>query len=74
MDGGSGGFSRKLRTRHVIVHAHHAERRRFLARNLDARYSHVGLLGDVVGEHAAVVHLVDMVAGQDQHVVRVVGS
>ena len=57
---------------HVLVHAHHAEAARFLYRHVDAADRHVGLLGDVVGEHVPVVHLVDVVAGQDQDVLRVV--
>ena len=35
--------------------------------DLDAAHRQIGALLDVIGKHRAVVHLVDVVAGQDQH-------
>ena len=56
----------------VGVDAHDAERRRLLARHFDDADGDVGALLDVRGEHRAVVHLVDVIAGQHQHVPRMV--
>ena len=42
-------------------------------RHLEAAHGHVGLARHVRRQHRAVVHLVDVVAGQDQHVLGVVG-
>ena len=43
---------------------------RLLARHLDHAHGDVGALLDVVGDHRTVVHLVDVIAGQHQHVLR----
>ncbi len=39
-----------------------------------ASHRHVGILGDVVGQHLSIIHLVNVVPGQDQDVVRFVGA
>ena len=52
---------------------HHAEARGLHARHLEAADGHVGAGIDVLLQHQAVVHLVDMVAGQDDHVFGPVG-
>ena len=70
MPGGSFGFSRKEMMRSVAVDCHHAEAGRLHARHLDAADGHVGALLDVLLQHQLVVHLVDVVAGQDDDVVR----
>ena len=56
----------------VLVHRHHAEAAGFQARHLDAAYGDVGAALNVLRQHFAVVHFVDMVAGQQDHVLRVV--
>ncbi|CCC96390.1 protein of unknown function [Azospirillum baldaniorum] len=55
-----------------LVHMHDAEAGGLGARHLDAGDRHIGLLGDVVEQKRAVIHLVDVVAGQDQDVFRLV--
>ena len=56
----------------VLVHSHHPELPGFVERHVEAGDGHVGLVLDVEGQHAPVVHLVDVVAGDHQHVLRVV--
>ena len=53
-----------------VVHVHDAEGRRLHARHLDAADGHVRLLLAVLPQHHLVVHLVDVVAGQDDDVAR----
>ena len=65
---GSCGFSENLVMRFHSVDGHHAERGRLLARHFDDADRDVRALLDVLGEHRAVVHLVDVIAGQHQHV------
>ena len=72
MDGGLGGFSRKLRTRMSSSTPITPKPRASSTGTSMHADRHVRLLGDVVGEHVPVVHLVDVVAGQDQDVLRVV--
>lgn len=55
-----------------LVHVHHAEARRLRARDLDAADGHVGAGGDVLLQHDLVVLLVDVVAGENDDVLRVV--
>ncbi len=43
-------------------------------RHLDAGDGAVGTLGDMVGQHVRVIHLVDVVAGQDDEVFRAGGA
>ena len=52
------------------VHVHDAEGRRLHARHLDAADGDVRLLLAVLPQHHLVVHLVDVVAGQDDDVAR----
>ena len=54
------------------VDVHHAEAGRLQPRHLQAADRDVGARADVLADHQRVVHLVDVVAGQDHHVVRVV--
>jgi hypothetical protein len=61
-------------SRLVVVDVHHAEAGRLLARHLDARDRRVGAAQHVAPQHLAVVHLVDVVAGHDQDVFRVVAA
>ncbi len=52
----------------LVVDVHDAEFARLLPRHIDAGDAEIGLPLDVLGQHACVVHLVDVIAGQDQHV------
>ena len=72
---GPAGHRRRLRR--LLLEAHDpapvvdrddAQRTRVGERDVDAGDGHLRLRLDVVLEHPAVVHLVDVVAGQDQHV------
>jgi hypothetical protein len=74
MAGGFCGFSTKSITRPSLVDAHDAELARLGKRHVDAGDAHVGAVLDVAGQHAAVVHLVDVVAGDDQHMLRLVAA
>ena len=65
MPGGSFGFSTKSTTRSLLVDMHHAEAGRLHARHLEAADGHVGARVDMLPQHDLVVHLVDVVAGQD---------
>ena len=56
----------------VGIHLHHAEFGRVLARHFEHADRDVGILIDVLLEHELVIHLVDMVAGQDHHVLGVI--
>ena len=55
-----------------LVHVHDAEAGGFHARHLDAADGNVGAGIDVLRQHHAVVHLVDVIAGQDDDVVHAV--
>ena len=54
--------------RFVCIDPHDAEAARVHARHLDAADGDVGPELDVLDEHALIVHLVDMVAGEDDDV------
>ncbi len=59
----------------VLVDLHHAELSGgLLDRYLDAAHGHFGAAVDVLVEHAGVVHLVDVVAGEHQHEARRVAA
>ena len=51
----------------VGIDAHHAKLHRLLSRHLDAVHRERGATARVLVEHYRVVHLVDMVAAEDQH-------
>ena len=70
MPGGSFGFSTKSMMRRWFVDMHHAEAGRLHARHFEAADGHVGARVDVLLQHQLVVHLVDVVAGEDDHVAR----
>ena len=53
-----------------LVDVHHAEARRLLARDFEAADGDVRAALDVLGEHLLVVHLVDVVARQNDDVAR----
>jgi len=73
---GIGGGSRRLlqeiSTPVRFVHAEHAELARARHRHLDHADRDVRFLLDVEANHRAVVHLVDVVAREHQHVQRAV--
>ena len=52
----------------VILDMHDAEAGRFLARHFHAADRHVGALVNVLGQHFLVVHLVDVVAREQNNV------
>ena len=52
----------------ALVHVHHAESGGVGAQHLDASDRHVGAGVDMLCQHDSVVHLVDVVAGQDDDV------
>lgn len=54
------------------IHFHHAESGSLVQRQFEAADSDFRTATRMVGQHAAVIHLVDMVPGQDQHVGRLV--
>jgi hypothetical protein len=56
----------------IFVHVHHAERGGLHALHLEAADGHVGMLVDVLLQHHLVIHLVDVITGQDDHVLRIV--
>jgi hypothetical protein len=59
----------------LLVDLHHAQLARgFLDRHLDAAHRHVGAAIDVLVEHARVIHLVDVVAGEHQDQARIVAA
>ena len=59
----------------LLVDVHHAEAGGLHARHLEAADGDVGVLVDVLLQHQLVVHLVDVVAGEDDHELgRVVGD
>ena len=68
MPGGSVGFSTKAMMRSLLVDMHDAEAGRLHARHFEAADGDVGAGVDVLPQHQLVVHLVDVVAGQDDHV------
>ena len=49
---------------------HDAEGGGFADRDLEASHRHVGVLLDVLHQHRLVIHLVDVIAGQDDDVFR----
>ncbi|MND93382.1 hypothetical protein D3C80_855680 [compost metagenome] len=55
----------------LVVDGHHAELAGIGNRHVDAGHRHVGALAGMGGQHAPIVHLVDVVAGDDQHVLGV---
>jgi len=67
-----GGLLLKLVDGVVFIHVHDAEAGGLLHGDLQHRDGGGGLLGLVVGQHLGIVHLIDMVAGQDQHIIRIV--
>ena len=60
--------------RSCCVDVHDAEAARLRARHLDAADRHVRALLDVLLQHRLVVHLVDVVAGEHDDVLRVRSS
>ena len=76
-EGDVGASGDRLRMRRLFLEArdpscridlHDAQRRGVGERHLDAGDRHVGVARGVVDQHPRVVHLVDVVAGQHEHV------
>ena len=65
------GFSWKPVTRSVVSTCDDAEARRVLDRHLEAGDRRRGAALAMEAQHARVVHLVDVVAGEDDDVLRV---
>ncbi len=57
----------------VFIHGDDAESGGVLNRDVDCSHHSVRLLGDQPIVHLAVIHLVDMVTGQDQKILRMLG-
>ena len=68
-----GGVFRKGRHSIFVVDGHDVKSLGLFEGYIHARHSHIGLILHVFSQHLAVVHLVDMVAGEDQHIARSVG-
>ena len=71
--GGIGGLLQERDQPVLFVDMHHAEAGRLHARHLDAADGNVRAALDVELQHVLVVHLVDVIAGQDDDVLRLVG-
>ena len=56
----------------VLVNRHHAEAGGLGARHLDAADRHIGSRVNMLLEHQLVIHFIDMVARQDDHILGVV--
>ncbi len=56
----------------VLIHVHDAEAGGLLHGDLQHRDGGGSLLGLVVGQHLSVVHLINVVTGQNQHIVGIV--
>ena len=56
----------------VLVGLHDAKARRFIRRHFQRPNRHIGALLLMEGDHIVVVHLVDMIAAEDDDVVRLV--
>ena len=65
---GIGRFFDKPNNLARLVDCHHAEPLGIVSRHLDAGDGAFGAACDVLGKHDRVVHLVDMVAGEDDHI------
>ncbi len=65
-----GSFRLFLETQHpvIAVHIHDAEAGHFIRIDLDRRQSDVGARVVVPLQHQTVIHLVDVIAGKDEHV------
>ena len=70
MGSGVGDFSTNRVTRFHSVTVSTPNSLRFDDRHLDHAHRDVGALLHVVGDHRTVVHLVDVIAGEHQHVLR----
>ena len=60
----------KVRNPQVLIDVDHAESMGLFDRNIDCADHGIGIFGDQPMEHFHIVHLVDMVAGEDEHIVR----
>ena len=69
---GMRGLFLEFRDRVVFVHAHDAKARRILPGHLHNGDGTVRARFFVVGEHLGVIHLVDVVAREDEHILGVV--
>ena len=56
----------------VFTHVHHAHAGRLFHRDLLDRNGEGGVVGEVFAQHVGVIHLIDMVTGEDQNVFGVV--
>ena len=68
---GLGGLLLKLGDAVVFVRVENAEARRFLPRHFAHGDGQIRAVFDVIAQHRVVIHLIDMVAGEHQHVLRV---
>ena len=68
---GLAGFSIKTGDAPVLVHAHDTKPARRLQRNIYACDCHVCGFLHVIGQQFAVVHFINVITAQDQHVFRI---
>ena len=66
------GLLLKLADVAVLAKVHDAEARRLVHRDLEHGYRTRGVMLKMLAQHVGVVHLVDVVAGEDEHVFGVV--
>ena len=63
----------KVRNPEILIHMDDAESMGIFDRDIDRADHGIGAFGDQPMEHLHVVHLVDMVAGKNEHIVRLFG-
>ena len=73
IDGGCAGFSIEVRNPEIFIHMDDAESMGIFDRNIDRADHGIGAFGEQPMEHLHIVHLVDVVARQDEHIVRLFG-
>ena len=62
------GLFRKTGDAPIVVDTHDAKGTRFRRRNVNARHCHVGGFFHMIGQQLAIVHFINVIPTQDQHV------
>ena len=63
----------EVRNPEILIHVDHAESMGLFDWNIDRADHGIGAFGDQPMEHLHIVHLVDMIAGEDKHIVWLFG-
>jgi len=63
----------EVRNPKIFIHMDDAESMGIFDRDIDRAHYGIGALGEQPMEHLHIVHLVDMVTGQDEYIVRLFG-